>query len=199
MVKDSESRITSRIGDKILNIVIFVALVIYLSGYFKIRYFPLIPTISIYPDNDIEVLEVKNLVNENNQYYIQLFKKTDGTVRDAFKEIVDLDDSEIDKIVLSPHLIIISLLLKTIFNRARPKQIYTSLNTQTSISANTPAYPSGHCIQAYYLAKRLSIMYPNRSDEFYKLAEDCALARVYAGLHYPSDNDFGKYIAINIL
>ena len=94
---------------------------------------------------------------------------------------------------------IITLLLKTIFNRARPKQIYTGLNIQTSISANTPAYPSGHCIQAYYLAKRLSIMYPNRSDEFYKLAEDCALARVYAGLHYPSDNDFGKYIAINIL
>ena len=116
----------------------------------------------------------------------------------AFHSIEDYV-SEIDKIVLSPHLIIITLLLKTIFNRARPKQIYTSLNTQTSISANTPAYPSGHCIQAYYLAKRLSIMYPNRSDEFYKLAEDCALARVYAGLHYPSDNDFGKYIASKIL
>lgn len=81
MVKDIGTRIGTRIGDKILNIVIFIVLVIYLSGYFKIRYFSLIPTISIYPDNDIEVLEVKTLVNQNNQYYIQLFKKTDGTVK----------------------------------------------------------------------------------------------------------------------
>ena len=187
------------IGDRILNILIFLILTIYMTGYFKIRYFSVLPTISVYPDNNIEILEVKSLVNENNQYYIELFKKTDKTVRDAFKEIVDLDPKQLDNIILSPHLIIITLILKTIFNRARPKQIDVTLDVQNSDTANTPAYPSGHCIQAYYLAKKLSVIYPNRSDEFYKLAEECALSRVYAGLHYMSDNNFGKYIAINIL
>lgn len=73
------------------------------------------------------------------------------------------------------------------------------MENKKSQTANTPAYPSGHCIQAYYLAKYLSSVYPDRSDEFFKLAEDCALSRAYAGLHYPSDNEFGKYFALNIL
>jgi membrane-associated phospholipid phosphatase len=89
--------------------------------------------------------------------------------------------------------------LKTIFNRARPLQIDTGLHVQHSISANTPAFPAGHSIQAYYLAKYLSKIYPERTQKLYRLAEDCALARVYAGLHYPSDNQFGKYIGLHII
>lgn len=100
---------------------------------------------------------------------------------------------------MSPHVLFVILLLKYIINRARPIQIDPTINVQHSISARTPAFPSGHCIQAYYLAKTLSREYPDNSQQLYKLAEDCAKARVYAGLHYPSDNEFGKWIALNIL
>lgn len=185
--------------NKIVNALILIILVIYLKGYFNIRYHNIIPTITIYPDNITEAKLVEELVNENNSYYIDLFKKTDDSVTNAFQEVVELSREKINDIVLSPHLIFITLFLKTLINRARPKQVINSLEIQKSKTANTPAYPSGHCIQAYYLAKKLSEMYPEKEDMLFKLAEDCALSRVYAGLHYHSDNEFGKYISLNIL
>ena len=190
---------TDKNAQIIINFIITIILLIYFKGYFQLRYFKLIPTIEIYPNNLIEILEVNHFVSLNNKYYLDLFKKTDETVVNAFIEIVDMSKEEMNKIALSLHLILVTLFLKTIFNRARPKQVNTLLNAQTSTTANTPAYPSGHCIQAYYLAKELSLYYPNKQEQLFKLAEDCAMARVYAGLHYPSDNEFGKYISLNIL
>ena len=187
------------LNEKFVNIILFISLIIYFRGYFTHRYFFIIPTISVYPDNEQEILKVNHYVNQNNKYYLDLFKETDITVAEAFKKIVDLPRKKLENIVLSKHVIIITLLLKTIINRARPIQINSNLNIQDSVSAHTPAYPSGHCIQAYYLAKKLCILYPEKTDILFKLAEDCALSRVYAGLHYPSDNEFGKYIALNIL
>jgi len=187
------------ISNMLIFTILFIILLLYFRGYFMIRYISFLPTIKVYPDNDNEILIVNNLVEDANQYYLELFKKTDETVVNAFQEIVEINREELNKVVQSPYLLIVTLSLKTLINRARPKQINTELNIQKSLTANTPAYPSGHCIQAYYLAKYLSNEYPDRSDEFFKLAEDCALSRVYAGLHYPSDNEFGKYIALNIL
>ena len=185
--------------DKLVNIILILALTIYFVGYFNLRYFSILPTVKVYPDNDSEILIVNNYVNENNIYYLELFKETDESVVNVFKKIVDLPREEMDKIIYSPHLIFITLLLKTIINRARPIQVNPKLKIQESFTANTPAYPSGHCIQAYYLAKKLSVMYPDKEYELFKLAEDCAMARVHAGLHYPSDNEFGKLISLNIL
>lgn len=183
----------------ILNIVIIVILTIYFKGYFTMRYYDFIPTVKVYPENNKEIDIVNNYVEENNKYYIDLFKKTDLTVVNAFQELVEVDRKKLIDITSEIHLIIVTLTLKIFFNRARPKQVNPNLNVQESTTANTPAYPSGHCIQAYYLAKKLSKMFPSRESKLYKLAEDCAMARVYAGLHYPSDNEFGKYIALNIL
>ena len=39
------------------------------------RYFTLIPTIQVYPNNNIEIIEVNNYVNDNNKFYLDLFKK----------------------------------------------------------------------------------------------------------------------------
>ena len=182
-----------------IQLVIIVVIVIYFTGYMRERYYPWMPTIPVYPDNTIEAAEVANLVNKGDQYYINLFLKTDRSVSDAFKEIVNIDIETLDNMIMSPQVLFVIMGLKIIINRARPHQIDKRLNIQHSISSHTPAYPSGHCIQAYYLAKHLSLQYPERTNELYKLAEDCATARVYAGLHYPSDNQFGKWIALNIL
>ena len=73
--------------------------------------------------------------------------------------------------------------LKYMINRARPHQVsdITPIPSKPQIH---PAYPSGHAYQAYYLAKRLGNKYPDRKTQLESLAEDCAMARVYAGLHY---------------
>ena len=86
------------------------------------------------------------------------------------------------------------MFLKYFFNRARPKHIIPDLDVLESETADTPAFPSGHAFQSYYLANYLSQLYPNKKDLFNDIAEKCAMARVYAGLHYPSDNKFSKYL-----
>ena len=48
------------------------------------------------------------------------------------------------------------------------------------------------------LTEKLSKKYPEKKALFYKLADDCGKARIYAGLHYPSDHYFGQFL-INIL
>ena len=203
--KSNNSKSRERILIKIINLFVISIILVYLSGYFKTRYYDWLPTIPfVYPDNKAEAAKVAHLTSVSNidvekQYYINLFIKSDRRVSDAFKEIVPLSVATLDNIIMSPHVLFVILLLKYIINRARPIQIDATINQQKSISARTPAFPSGHCIQAYYLAKTLSREYPDHSQQLYKLAEDCAKARVYAGLHYPSDNEFGKWIALNIL
>ena len=58
----------------------------------------------------------------------------------------------------------------------------------------TPAYPAGHSYQAYLLSKYLSKKYPNKRELFRKIALRCDDCRVKAGLHYPSDGEFSRYI-----
>ena len=81
-------------------------------------------------------------------------------------------------------------------NRARPKQVASDLNSLDTKTGHTPAYPAGHTTQAYYLAKKLSIRYPEKKDILMKIAERCGKARLYAGLHYPSDNEFGRRLGL---
>lgn len=181
-----------------LKIILFLIILIYLSGFLKKRYFLYYPTIPLYPDNDTEINLVKELVNKNDIYYINLFKKTDIDPCYAFKEIIPKKDEELKNIIQKPHIIFIIYFFKLLFNRARPYQIDSELNVKKSKTAHTPAFPSGHCIQSIYLANVLSLEFPEKSTELINLANNIALSRVYAGLHYPSDNDFGEKIA-NIL
>ena len=79
-------------------------------------------------------------------------------------------------------------------NRARPYQIDSSINDLKSLTSHTPAYPAGHAFQGYYLARVLSIKYPDKKYLWEQTAERCDLVRVSAGLHYPSDGQFGKQL-----
>ena len=66
-----------------------------------------------------------------------------------------------------------------------------------STTANTPAYPSGHALQAYYAAKLLSQWEPEKKKEWEDIAERVANIRIIAGLHYPSDRDFARRLVDN--
>ena len=45
------------------------------------------------------------------------------------------------------------------------------------------------------LANVLSLEFPEKKEKLINLGKNIALSRVYAGLHFPSDNEFGEQIA----
>lgn len=85
----------------------------------------------------------------------------------------------------------VALFYKAYFNRARPFQLSLYINKQfapmASISAWTPAYPSGHTIQAEMLCRMYSLRYPQFADQFSKVASFVSFTRLVGGYHYQSD------------
>ena len=86
--------------------------------------------------------------------------------------------------------------------RPRPEQLASvynrKINTITTASHHTPAYPSGHVAQGGMCAALLSWMYPDLSSKFYGLVETVGMARMLQGVHYPSDNDAGMLLSAAI-
>jgi len=148
-----------------------------------------------YPDSVKESKEVlKKMKNPDKDY----FYLTDESPRYAFHQYLDskgldYDKKELEKIVQDSIHVIDSL--KKYHNRPRPAQVNPLINTFDSKTAKTPAYPAGHALQSYLIAKHLSKKYPFRTYQFYSIADRIANARVSYGLHYPSDNRYAKELA----
>lgn len=95
-----------------------------------------------------------------------------------------------------------TIILKEKFrhNYPRPAQVveamlgYRMPTNMDSVSAHTPAYPSGHSAQAALLALILSEAFPHRSVVFSAIADTIGLGRVLAGLHTPEDHSYGQDI-----
>lgn len=85
------------------------------------------------------------------------------------------------------------------FNRPRPYQVAEFLNMDfekfKSGTANTPSYPSGHCVLAYVVGNYYTKLYPEVAEDLRKAADICAYGRCEAGLHYPSDYRAGIQLA----
>ena len=54
-----------------------------------------------------------------------------------------------------------------------------------------PAYPSGHSTVAGAASEMLSYFFPDQSGLFDQLADNCGMARLWAGIHYRSDHERG--------
>jgi membrane-associated phospholipid phosphatase len=110
-----------------------------------------------------------------------------------------------DRIMTNTRVIFVAKSLKYFYNRARPAQIAPEIINEKngtllhSDSADTPAYPSGHAIQGYYLAKILARKFPAKTQAIMEIATKCANIRIMAGLHYPSDRDFGWWVVDHYL
>ena len=153
-----------------------------------------------HPDNDKEInIIMKEYISKRTQSDIDFFYLTDNNIVIAFQDIItenEMKKEEMDNIILSHKIIDIIMLYKNIYNRARPSQVAPNIINKTngnlldSKTANTPAYPSGHAFQAYYLAKILAKKFPKKKEELMKIANRVSDARIIAGLHYPSDKDF---------
>ena len=181
---------------KLYLLFILIIIIYCVNGYSLERYYQFYPTINVYPNNFNEVKIVEKYVKQKNQIMNDFIKLTDKSVLYAFQDIVIESREQLSK--MEREIVPFITFFKNLFNRSRPKQINENLNVFESVSANTPAFPSGHTCQAYYLAKKLSIKYPEKREKLFELAEKCGQARIYAGLHYPSDHEFSKFL-INFL
>jgi len=89
--------------------------------------------------------------------------------------------------------------LKYYYNRPRPVQLgfYHKIPVSPAIysNANSPAFPSGHAMEARLFALILSEKYPFAADKIMDIGDRMAESRLNVGLHYPSDTEFGYEIA----
>jgi acid phosphatase (class A) len=77
------------------------------------------------------------------------------------------------------------------FNRARPHQLEPRLHPAISVPAH-PAYPSSHALQGYMVARTLSLLFPQNTQDLMTVALQIGREREIAGLHYPSDSKAGR-------
>lgn len=179
-----------------LVILIYLIILYIIIGFLNKRYYQFYPTLYLYPNNetDVKIVEKYNNVRLNNKNINDFVKLTDRSCSYAFLDVInnDLSIEQLNSIQTDINPII--TFFKLLFNRPRPWQINENLNHYNSVSAFSPSFPSGHSMQAQYLAKQLSKKYPEKTDELYEIAEKCGLARVYGGLHYLSDHEFSKQI-----
>lgn len=162
-----------------------------------------------YPENNKEInIIITDYINKRTQNDIDFFYLTDFNITIPFENIIEsnqMNRKDMEKIVTNPKIINLVMTYKYIYNRARPCQVAPKLINKengtllVSQTADTPAYPSGHAFQAYYLAKILSKKFPKKKDELMKLAKRVSDARILAGLHYPSDRDFAYWLVDNLL
>lgn len=169
---------------------------------------------SDYPANDSEevkneleeiVQSMKDLDNDENAPYLVRYINYDrGLITLLIKTLSEMGvKEEITIRSIFDDISPLILKLKYKYQRPRPYQLaqYYKLKLFPfkSDSAGTPSFPSGHTIQSQVILGVLGQKYPKYYSQFKKMAEDIGYSRIYLGLHYPSDNDFGHLVAQRIL
>jgi hypothetical protein len=169
---------------------------------------------AVVPKNDSEL--VKDELNEvadslglmsqpENQNYLKRYLAYDRNLIQAISSIFKQKDIEVEELVTDIVKDIQNLIFKLKFHIQRPRpfqlaQYYKlKLFPYKSFSSHTPAYPSGHTIQAIVILNVLGNKYPTEYQYCKEMIEDIAYSRVYLGHHYPSDNEGGREIGKAIL
>lgn len=80
--------------------------------------------------------------------------------------------------------------LKYKWDVARPNQYDHNL-ASLLCTPRHPTYPSGHAAVAGATAEILSYFFPGERRRLHQLAQECADSRLYAGVHFPVDNEEG--------
>jgi hypothetical protein len=86
---------------------------------------------------------------------------------------------------------------KNRFERVRAPVLDPKLSPPIPVPGH-PAYPSGHSTQMHLMAWLLADLVPDEEIAVMAIAEDVAVNRERAGLHYPSDTAAGKKLAKRI-
>lgn len=154
----------------------------------------------------IIAVQKKAMSNKSWESYLQFCKECDEELYDTVSEHlyrlgIDISPDLLESFNDEIGLIITSLKLH--YNRPRPFQVayYTDqkLNPFETVSGNSPSYPSGHACQGWFTCFFLAKKYPEKKEQLVKLAKMIENSRIILGIHYPSDNLFGKKIAETLI
>jgi membrane-associated phospholipid phosphatase len=63
---------------------------------------------------------------------------------------------------------------------------------------NFPSYPSNHSTFSTARAEVLAYLFPNRADKVKALGKEAGDSRIWAGIHYPIDNEAGVLLGMNV-
>ena len=92
---------------------------------------------------------------------------------------------------------VLSWYFKFLWKVSRPNQFDQHLKTLLC-TPDHPTYPSGHATVAGCAEVVLTYFFYSERERLHELAEECAISRLYAGVHFPIDNDeglrLGRYI-----
>lgn len=123
------------------------------------------------------------------KYYYDYLASKNKTLSDEQKLKIEIFSKGLVKPIMA---------LKNHYNRQRPYQLAKKLNMSFKFvpleSAKTPAYPSGHSTQAVFLANIIADYFPELKNDLKYVANDICFSRLIAGVHFPSDDVFGRYL-----
>ncbi len=160
---------------------------------------------SLVTKQELKILQSYEVYRNDAKEYMELVDtKLMKPFRRYFKKH-DLDMKLLDEVeVLKDNLAPIVLQLKVHYNRPRPSKLAKSLtffrqanfNVYPLKTAETPSYPSGHATEgrfvSLYLADRVSF---EHKGNIKKIGDDIGNSRQIAGVHYPTDTEFGHHLA----
>lgn len=88
---------------------------------------------------------------------------------------------------------IVGWTVKCRYDVARPNQQDHTLPTYLCTPRH-PSYISGHAVGVGVASVVLNYFFPSEQDRLCKLAEECAISRIYASVHFPIDSSEGLKI-----
>lgn len=86
--------------------------------------------------------------------------------------------------------------LKLFFARARPYHADPTLNPVCPLTTTIKSYPSGHALVGYLEGFMLAQLLPGRREVILARAEDFAHNRMVCGVHYRSDTEASRTVAL---
>jgi hypothetical protein len=149
-----------------------------------------------------ELISIQNAPEQKNEEIMSRYLNYDEHFGDVIKtyckEKIGVDmDEVIDSITKDGYYVLVKL--KFFYQRPRPYQLAQYLRARLfpykASSALTPAYPSGHSFESYALAEFIGSKYPEHYQFLTDLALDISISRLFLGLHFASDLDFGRFAA----
>lgn len=195
-----------RINNVTVFIFALIIVVMTISGKPGERYHWWYPAIVLganpYPDNREEAaIVLKDYVTKRTQSDVEFAMMVDEAPEKAFQHVIsesEMPATEMSRIMTHPLVKLHIRAYKYAYNRGRPHQALPeqiNLESGTMLplkTADTPSYPAGHAYQAYFMASILCKKFPHKTREIEEAADRLATSRIYAGVHYPSDNAFSK-------
>jgi hypothetical protein len=150
-----------------------------------------------------EITEMISLQKTVTEETLKFIKECEDDVAGAwFNFIKSLDLPEIKKEKIQEFIDStdgILYLLKYYYQRPRPFQLAFFYNMPLypliKTDASSPAYPSGHSIDAFKMAFLLGKRHPEKAVQLLEFAESISKGRVLGGVHYPTDSIISKMMA----